>query len=79
MVASVLIKDVSDSWSENPDRIFYNGEKSINISVSNTNSEDLLSTAEKINEYICYNKELLNIVCVINKYCLILQSNHLKT
>ncbi len=46
------IADVSDSWSENPDRIFYNGKKSINITVSNTNSEDLLSSAEKINEYI---------------------------
>ena len=46
------IADVSDSWSENPDRIFYNGQKSINISVSNTNSEDLLTSAESIKEYI---------------------------
>ena len=46
------IADVSDSWSENPDRIFYNGEKSIQITVSNTNSEDLLSSAEQIREYI---------------------------
>lgn len=46
------IADVSDSWSENPDRVFFNGLKSINISVSNTNSEDLLSSADKINAYI---------------------------
>ena len=46
------IADVSDSWSENPDRIFFNGKKSINVTVSNTNSEDLLSSAVKINEYI---------------------------
>ena len=46
------IADVSDSWSENPDRIFFNGEKSIQITVSNTNSEDLISSADKIKEYI---------------------------
>jgi len=46
------IANVTDSWSENPDRIYYNGEKSVNISVSNTNSEDLISTADKIKEYI---------------------------
>ena len=46
------IADVRDSWSENPDRLYYNGKKSINISVSNTNSEDLISSADKIKEYI---------------------------
>ncbi|MFD0762034.1 efflux RND transporter permease subunit [Lutibacter aestuarii] len=46
------IADVTDTWSENPDRIFYNGQKSINITVSNTNSEDLISTADKIKDYI---------------------------
>lgn len=46
------VADVSDSWSENPDRIFYNGEKSINITVSNTNNEDLISSADKIKDYI---------------------------
>ncbi len=46
------IADVSDSWSENPDRIFFNGKKSISISVSNTNNEDLISSADKINEFI---------------------------
>ncbi len=46
------IADVSDTWSENPDRIFFNGKKSISISVSNTNSEDLLSSADQINTYI---------------------------
>lgn len=46
------IADVSDTWSETPDRIFYNGKKSIEISVSNTNSEDLISSADKIKAYI---------------------------
>jgi len=46
------IATVKDTWSENPDRIYFNGKKSISISVSNTNNEDLLSSAEKIKEYI---------------------------
>ncbi len=46
------IAEVSDTWSENPDRIYYNGKKSIDISVSNTNNEDLNSSSDKINDYI---------------------------
>jgi multidrug efflux pump subunit AcrB len=46
------IADVSDTWSENPDRLYFNGKKSIDITVSNTNSEDLLSTAESVKKYI---------------------------
>ena len=46
------IADVKDTWSETPDRIFYNGQKSINITVSNTNSEDLISSADKVKVYI---------------------------
>ncbi|HSQ46296.1 MAG TPA: efflux RND transporter permease subunit [Lutibacter sp.] len=46
------IADVTDTWSENPDRLYFNGKKSIDITVSNTNSEDLLSTAESVNQYI---------------------------
>ncbi len=46
------IADVSDTWSENPDRLFFNGKKSIDITVSNTNSEDLISTADLVKKYI---------------------------
>ena len=46
------IADVRDTWSENPDRTFYNGKKSIEIIVSNTNSEDLLSSADNVKIYI---------------------------
>lgn len=46
------IADITDTWSETPDRIFYNSKESINISVSNTNSEDLLTSADKVKEYI---------------------------
>lgn len=46
------IADVKDTWSENPDRLYFNGKKSIDITVSNTNSEDLISTADSVKKYI---------------------------
>ncbi|AUC85543.1 RND transporter [Polaribacter sp. ALD11] len=51
----IRLKDigtVKDTWSENPDRLYYNGNLAINITVSNTNNEDLISSADKIKEYI---------------------------
>ena len=46
------VANVKDTWSENPDRAYFNGEKAITISVSNTNSEDLIATAENVKVYI---------------------------
>ena len=46
------VADVRDTWSETPDRVFFNGNKAINITVNNTNNEDLISSAEKVKEYI---------------------------
>ena len=46
------IATVRDQFSETPNALYFNGNVAVNVSVSNTNSEDLLSTAEKINEYI---------------------------
>ncbi|OIQ30428.1 MAG: RND transporter [Bacteroidetes bacterium MedPE-SWsnd-G2] len=46
------VADVEDTWSETPDRIYYNGKKAINVTVSNTNSEDLLASADKVKIYI---------------------------
>ncbi len=43
---------VRDKWSENPDRSYYSGKPSITITVSTTNSEDMISVAEKSKEYI---------------------------
>ena len=51
----IRLKDVAtikDRWSETPDRIFYNGEVAVNITVSNTNNEDLISTADNVKAYI---------------------------
>ena len=63
--AIVRLKDVAtvqDIWNETPNRNFYNGDLAVRIQVNNTNSEDLLSSAKKINEYIDkFNKEHDNI------------------
>ncbi len=51
----IRLRDVAvvrDRWSENPDRSYYNGRPSINITVSTTNSEDLISVADKTKAYI---------------------------
>ena len=61
----IRLKDVAtlrDTWSENPDRLYFNGNLAIDITVSNTNNEDLISSAEKIKEYIYkYNQEQQNV------------------
>ena len=61
----IRLKDIAelrDAWSENPDRLFYNGNLAIDITVSNTNNEDLISSADKIKEYIYkYNQLQQNI------------------
>ncbi len=51
----IRLKDVAtirDKWNENPDRLYFNGELAVKISVKNTNSEDLITSAERVNEYI---------------------------
>ncbi|SDS40449.1 Multidrug efflux pump subunit AcrB [Polaribacter sp. KT25b] len=56
------IAEVRDTWSETPDRLYYNGNLAIDVTVSNTNNEDLLTTADKIKEYIHkYNQENQNV------------------
>jgi multidrug efflux pump subunit AcrB len=46
------IADIRDRWNENPDRSYFNGEPSIRISVSTTNSEDLINVAKIAKDYI---------------------------
>jgi len=46
------VAEVKDIWNENPDRIYFNDEVAISLQVNNTNSEDLITTAEKIRAYI---------------------------
>jgi len=52
------VADVKDKWSENPDRIYVNGEPAVEISVFTTNSEDFLGMVDKVKEYILgFNEE----------------------
>ena len=46
------VATISDRWSENPNRIELDNESTIEVNVQTTNSEDFLSAADKINEYI---------------------------
>ncbi len=56
------VAEVNDAWSEIPDRIFYNDEIAISISISNTNNEDLLSSAQQVRDYIdTFNQQHENI------------------
>ncbi|MCX2679993.1 efflux RND transporter permease subunit [Galbibacter sp. EGI 63066] len=52
---SVRLRDVAeirDRFEENPNASYFNGNLGVNITISNTNSEDLISTAEVVNDYI---------------------------
>ncbi|MFT5884101.1 MAG: multidrug efflux pump subunit AcrB [Arcticibacterium sp.] len=46
------IADVRDRFSETPNSSYFNGNLSVNIGISNTNDEDLVSSAIKVKEYI---------------------------
>ena len=46
------IAEVKDIWSENPDRIYFNDDVAVRVSISNTNNEDLMETAENVKKYI---------------------------
>lgn len=53
--AVVLLSDiatVSDKWSENPDRSFFNGSEAVSITVNTTNTEDLIGAANSTIAYI---------------------------
>lgn len=62
------VATVTDKWNESPNKTFYNGNLAVRIEVSNTNSEDLLSSAEKINTYIDkYNQQHDNVEIIITR------------
>ncbi|WP_299248427.1 efflux RND transporter permease subunit [uncultured Aquimarina sp.] len=53
--SKVYLRDIAklnDTFSENPDKLFYNGEQAIQIDLKNTNSEDLISIVESVKNYI---------------------------
>ena len=46
------VADVRDRFSETPNASYYNGEVAVDLTISNTNDEDLISSAAKVREYI---------------------------
>ena len=51
----ILLNDVAeikDIFSESPNRLYYKGERAIQIALDNTNSEDLIGSADSVKEYI---------------------------
>ncbi|QNJ97052.1 efflux RND transporter permease subunit [Constantimarinum furrinae] len=46
------VATVRDRFSETPNASYFNGNIAVNVEITNTNSEDLISTAEQVNEYI---------------------------
>ncbi|AWX44382.1 Multidrug resistance protein MdtC [Flagellimonas maritima] len=51
----VYLRDVANirnTFSETTNQLFLNGERAINISITNTNSEDLIGSADTVKEYI---------------------------
>ncbi|XMO87460.1 efflux RND transporter permease subunit [Algibacter sp. AS12] len=61
----VRLKDVAvirDRFSETPNATYFNQKLAINISITSTNSEDLISSADKVKEYIeVYNQKHNNV------------------
>lgn len=62
---TVRLKDVAiirDRFSETPNATYFNQDLSVNISITSTNNEDLISSADKVKEYIeDYNQKYDNV------------------
>ncbi len=66
----VRLKDVAvvrDRFSETPNATYFNQQLAVNVTVTSTNNEDLVSSAEKVKKYIetynaKYNNVQLNVV-----------------
>lgn len=61
----IYLKDVAivrDRFEESPDASYFNGNLSVRMTVQNTNIEDLVSSAEKVRNYIeDFNQQYTNI------------------
>lgn len=62
---TVRLKDIAvirDRFSETPNASYFNGNLAVNTTITSTNSEDLISSAEKVKEYIeQYNQKHENV------------------
>jgi multidrug efflux pump subunit AcrB len=56
------VAEVRDQFSETPNTNYYDGNISINVSITSTNTEDLISSAENVKEYITdFNQKYENV------------------
>ncbi len=46
------VADVKDKWSEDPNRVYFNGEPAVMIDVQKTNDEDLFQISGTVRDYI---------------------------
>ncbi len=62
---TVRLKDVAvvrDRFSETPNTSYYDGDLAVNVTVTSTNTEDLIGSAEKVKEYIeDFNQKYTNV------------------
>lgn len=62
---TIFLKDVAtvrDRFSESPNATYFNDERAVNITVTSTNAEDLIDSANKVKEYIeDYNQRYTNV------------------
>ncbi|MBT8188301.1 MAG: efflux RND transporter permease subunit [Croceitalea sp.] len=52
---TVRLKDVAqlrDRFSETPNTSYYNGDLAVNVTITSTNTEDLIGSADKVKDYI---------------------------
>ena len=53
---------VRDQFSETPNANYFNGNQSINVTITSTNTEDLISSSEKVKNYISeFNQKYENV------------------
>ena len=72
---TIRLKDIAivrDRFSETPNATYFNGDLAINTTITSTNTEDLISSAEKVKVYIedfnqKYNNVQLNVVSDLSK------------
>ncbi len=46
------VAEIRDRFNDTPNSLKYNGNNSVRIVINNTNSEDLISTADKVKKYV---------------------------
>jgi multidrug efflux pump subunit AcrB len=46
------VADLIDRWSENPNRVYHNGRPAVQVTIQNTNEEDLFFVARAVKDYI---------------------------